>query len=52
MGGSENGTNDMTNLPLVNIVREMRRVPDHHILVADTLSVVEAVNVGGSVRLG
>ena len=42
----------MTYLLLVNVVREVRCVPDHHILVADTLSVVEAVNVGGSVRLG
>jgi hypothetical protein len=49
---SEHGPNDMTYFLLVNIVREMRCVPDHHILIADTLSVVEAVNVGGCVRLG
>ena len=33
---------------LVNIVREMSRVPDHHILIEDTLSVDEAVNLGFS----
>ena len=51
-GRSKHGTYDVTYLLLVNVVREVCRVPDHHILVADTLSVVEAVNVGGSVRLG
>jgi hypothetical protein len=35
----------VTYLLLVNVVREMRRVPDHHILVADTLSAVEAAKV-------
>jgi hypothetical protein len=33
---------------LVNIVAEMSRVPDHHILVKDTLSVNEAVDLGFS----
>jgi hypothetical protein len=51
-GRSERGTYDVPHLLLVNVVREMRRVPDHHILVADVLSVVEAADVGGSVRLG
>ena len=50
-GWSEHGTYDVTHLLLVNVVREMRRVPDHHILVADALSVVEAADVGGSARL-
>jgi hypothetical protein len=37
---------------LVQIVREVRRVPYHHVLVAETLSIVEAVNIGRSSRLG
>src|SRR5215218_3110497 len=42
---------DFLLLVLVNIMGEMRRVPDHHVLVRDALSVDEAVDVGGSVRL-
>ena len=41
----------MTHLPLVNIVREMRRIPDHHVLVEDTLSVDEAAEIGWSILL-
>jgi hypothetical protein len=36
LDGAEHGTNDMTDfllLVLVNIMGEMRRVPDHHVLV-------------------
>ena len=51
LGGSEDGTNDMTNLLLVNIVREMRSVPDHHILVEGTLSVDEATDLSWSIQL-
>jgi hypothetical protein len=36
---------------LVKIMREMRRVPDHHVLVEGTLSVDEAADVGWSIRL-
>src|SRR5215211_4901227 len=51
---SEDGTYDMavTVLLLVHVVREMCRVPDHHVLVANTLPVVEAAYVGGGVLLG
>ena len=35
----------MTSL-LVNIVREMSSVPDHHVLVANVLPVDEAVDIG------
>jgi hypothetical protein len=51
LDGSEDGTDDMTNLLLVQIVDEMRRVPDHHVLVEDALSVDEAPDVGWSIRL-
>ena len=51
LGGSQNGANDMTNLLLVNIVREMRSVPDHHILVEGTLSVDEATDLSWSIQL-
>jgi hypothetical protein len=36
---------------LVKVVGEMRRVPDHHVLVEDALSVDEATEVGWSIRL-
>ena len=52
LGGSENGTNDVTNLLLlVNIVREMRSVPDHHVPADDTLPVDEAADIGWSIQL-
>ena len=50
--GAEDGTYDMTVLLLLHVVREMCRVPDHNVLVANTLPVVEAAYVGGGVRLG
>lgn len=41
----------MTYLPLVNIVGEMRRIPDHHILVEDALPVDERAEISWSIRL-
>ena len=38
-------------LVLVDVVAEVRRVPDHHVLAADVFPVYEAVDGDGSVRL-
>ncbi len=53
LDGSEDGTDDMAGMAvlLVKVVDEMRRVPDHHVLVADALPVDEATEVGWSIRL-
>ncbi len=51
LGGSENWTNDMADLLLVNIVREMRGVPDHHVPAYDALPVDEAADLSWSIQL-
>ena len=43
--------NDMTNLLLVNIVGEMRSVPDHHVPACDALPVGEAADIGWGIQL-
>ena len=49
---SEDGTYDMVvTLLLLQGVREMRRVPDHNVLVDDTLPVDEAADLSWSIRL-
>ena len=50
---SEDGTYDMAVpvLLLVHVVREMCRVPDHHVLVANALPVDEAADLSWSIRL-
>jgi hypothetical protein len=46
-------TNDMVDSPglRMNVMREVRRVPDHYILVVGTLCIDEAANIGRSIRL-
>ena len=53
LDGSEDGTDDMAGMAvlLVQIVDEMRRVPDHHVLVGDALSVDEAAEISRSICL-
>jgi hypothetical protein len=41
----------VTILLLLQGVREMRRVPDHNVLVDDTLPVDEAADLSWSIRL-
>ena len=41
----------MTNLLLVNIVGEMRSVPDHHVPAYDALPVDEAADIGWGIQL-
>ena len=51
LSGSKNRTNDMAHLFLMNIVCEMRRVPDHHVLADDALSADEAADLSWSIQL-
>src|ERR671910_117214 len=55
LDGSEDGPHDVAHMPvllvLVDVVAEMRRVPDHHVLAADVFTVDEAVDGDRSVRL-
>src|SRR5829696_6343944 len=55
LDGSEDGPHEVAHmavlLVLVDVVAEMRRVPDHHVLVADIFTVDEAVDGDRSVRL-
>jgi len=45
----ENGADGVADLLLVNVVREVRRVPDHYVLVEGALPGDEAVDADGSV---
>lgn len=41
----------MVNPFVMHIVREVRSVPDHHILLVDRLTIHELVEIGGSGQL-
>ena len=55
LDGAQGRTDYMTSvtvlLVLVDVVAEVRRVPDHHVLAADVFTVDEAVDGDRSVRL-
>lgn len=52
LGGPEGGTDVMAMLLfLSDFVSEMRRIPDHHVLVKDILSVNEASDISWGICL-
>ena len=50
LDGLKSRTHDVADLR-VNVVREVRRVPDRYVLVVGALSIDEAPNISRSIRL-